>query len=53
LTGIHRVGYLAVVTAMRQVDERAALAQGLVVKPAGFGLVADDATDAVPELAGM
>jgi len=52
LAALAVVGYVVVRVALRQADERAALAQGLVVGPALWGLIANFALYAVPGLAG-
>ncbi len=52
LATLAAVGYVVVRVALRQSDERAALAQGLVVGPAIWGLIANFALYAVPGLAG-
>ena len=46
------VGYVVVRVALRQDDDRVALAQGLVVGPAIWGLIVNLVTHAVPGLAG-
>ncbi len=52
LATLAAVGYVVVRVALRQSDERAALAQGLVVGPAILGLIANFVLYAVPGLAG-
>ena len=52
LAALAAVGYVVVRVALRQADERAALAQGLVVGPALWGLTTNLVLYAVPGLAG-
>ena len=52
LTALAAVGYVVVRAALRQADARAALAQGLVVGPALWGLITNVALYIVPGLAG-
>ncbi len=52
LAALAAVGYVIVRVALRQDDERMALAQGLVVGPAIWGLIANFVMYAVPGLAG-
>ncbi len=52
LAALAAVGYVIVRVALRQDDERMALAQGLVVGPAIWGLVVNFVLYAVPGLAG-
>ena len=51
LAALAAVGYLVVRVALRQADDRAALAQGLVVGPALWGVVTNFVMYAVPGLA--
>jgi len=52
LAALAAVGYVVVRAALRQSDERMALAQGLVVGPALWGLTTNFVLYAVPGLAG-
>ncbi|MDE2990053.1 MAG: hypothetical protein OXU21_03160 [Chloroflexota bacterium] len=52
LAALAAVGYVVVRAALRQSDERMALAQGLVVGPAIWGLTTNFVLHAVPGLAG-
>ena len=52
LIALAAVGYVVVRVALRQADDRAALAQGLVVGPALWGLIVNFVLYAVPGLAG-
>ena len=52
LAALAAVGYIVVRVALRQADDRAALAQGLVVGPALWGLIVNFVLYAVPGLAG-
>ena len=52
LAALTAVGYVVVRVALRQADDRVALAQGLVVGPALWGLVVNFVMYAVPGLAG-
>jgi len=52
LVALAAVGFIIVRVALRQADERAALAQGLVVGPAVWGLITNFALLAAPGLAG-
>ena len=52
LAALAAVGYVVVRVALRQTDERAALAQGLVVGPAIWGLITNFVLNVVPGLAG-
>ena len=52
LAALAAVGYVVVRVALRQTDARAALAQGLVVGPALWGLITNFVVYAVPGLAG-
>ena len=52
LIALAAVGYVVVRVALRQDDDRVALAQGLVVGPAIWGLIVNLVTHAVPGLAG-
>ena len=52
LAALAAVGYVVVRVALRQADARAALAQGLVVGPALWGLITNFALYIVPGLAG-
>ena len=52
LAALAAVGYVVVRVALRQIDERAALAQGLVVGPAIWGLITNFVLNLVPGLAG-
>ena len=52
LAALATVGFVVVRTALRQDDELSALAQGLVVGPALWGLIVNFVMYAVPGLAG-
>ena len=52
LAALAVVGYVVVRVALRQTDDRMALAQGLVVGPALWGLIVSLALYAVPGMAG-
>ena len=52
LVALAAVGYIVVRVALRQADDRVALAQGLVVGPALWGLIVNFVMYAVPGLAG-
>ena len=52
LVALAAVGYVVVRVALRQADDRVALAQGLVVGPALWGLIVNFVLYAVPGLAG-
>ena len=52
LAALASVGYVVVRVVLRQTDDRMALAQGLVVGPALWGLIANFVMYAVPGLAG-
>ena len=52
LTALASVGFVVVRVALRQTDDRMALAQGLVVGPALWGLIVNFVLYAVPGLAG-
>ena len=52
LAALAAVGYIVVRVVLRQADDRAALAQGLVVGPALWGLIVNFVLYAVPGLAG-
>lgn len=52
LAALASVGYIVVRVVLRQTDDRMALAQGLVVGPALWGLIANFVMYAIPGLAG-
>ncbi len=52
LTALASVGFVVVRVALRQTDDRMALAQGLVIGPALWGLIVNFVLYAVPGLAG-
>ena len=52
LVALAAVGYLVVRTALRETDDRVALAQGLVVGPAIWGVVVNLVMYAIPGMAG-
>ncbi len=53
LVALAAVGYVVARTVLRQSDERMALAQGLVIGPALWGLIANVAMYPLPGLAGL